>query len=168
MELALWIIGINWGVPVLLLLYPLVMMVVWKDFVFEGFYGPFFKFRLANKDLEPWHVKLWRDWGGVGLGWCMCYKDKPTKADDAWVARTIVHEGTHCWQWLFLGLFFYVTYMVHMLWILITQRIKGKPYTKHPYLDCWPERMARKKAGQLVDVPPDQWPQGKDDLWPWW
>ena len=41
-------------------------------------------------------------------------------------------------------------------------------YNKHPYLDCWAERMARKKAGQLVNVPFDQWSQGPKDLWPWW
>lgn len=261
MEWYWWLliaVGINWGLPLLTWVYPLVMTFIFRDFKFAGFYGPFAKFRLLGEErvywsdpdnghssgeyvitnicgeiytlqneagstaevlaqeldfMEPWHVKWWKDWGGVGLYWFMCYRDLPAKWDDAWVARTIVHEGTHCWQWLVLGLFFYVTYMLHVLWIFVTQKwqawrrlkeltkdltelpvggpnqaplyfgeiafewvgngLKTKPvlwlpYTKHPYLDCWAERMARKRAGQVVDVPPKDWPQGKDDLWAWW
>ena len=119
--------AINWGALFLLWVYPLTML-AFKDFVFEGFYGPFAKFRLATKEdtddpIEPWHAKMWADWGGVGLGLFMCYRDRPTKADDEWVARTIVHEGTHCWQWSVLGISFFVIYKVHVLWIFITQRI---------------------------------------------
>jgi len=172
MEWYWWLIiaaAINWGGLLLLYVYPLAMTWLWKDFVFEGFYGPFGKFRLANTDLEPWHAARWRDWGGVGLGLFMCYRDRPGAQDDAWVARTIVHEGTHCWQWLILGLVgFFLSYFGHAAIIFVTQKLKGKPYTKHAYLDIWAERMARKRAGQLVDIPPDQWMRGPDDLWPWW
>jgi len=169
LEIILWIVAINWVAPLLMFVYPLGLKLWSKEFVFEGFYGPFAKFRLANEDtLEPWHAKMWKDWGGVGLFMFMCYRDLPEKWDDARVARTIVHEGTHCWHWLFFGLFFWFTYAGHSLWILVTQKIKGKPYTKHSYLDIWSERLARKRAGQLVDVPPDQWFDGKDDIWAWW
>ena len=131
--------------------------------------------------MEPWHVKWWRGWGGVGLYWFMCYRDRVVSSDDAWVKQTIVHEGVHCWQWAILGLLFPISYLLHMLWILVTQRFlsiagwrtyqfpteDGWPF-RHPYLDCWAERMARKRAGQQVDIPPQDWPQGKNDLWPWW
>lgn len=164
-QIVLLVVGINWGLTLLSWAYPLIMGLIFKDFVFDGFYGIFPKFRLATKEdtddpIEPWHANAWRDWNGVGLHWYMCYR-RPHP-------RTIIHEGTHLWQQFFCGLMFWVIYFGHMLWILITQRIKGKPYTKHPYLDCVWERQARKRAGQLVDIPPSQWMHGKDDLWPWW
>lgn len=168
LEIVIWIVIINWVAPLLMWVYPLAMTLIWKDFVFEGFHGPFAKFRLANEDVEPWHVRFWKDWGGVGLYWFMCYKDRPSKADDDWVERTILHEGGHCIHWAILGLLFYVFYASHSAWIFITQKIKGKPYTKHAYLDNWSERLARKRAGQTVDIPPNQWMHGKDDLIPWW
>jgi len=162
MHWLLWLIAINWVVPLLMWLYPLFMMWVFKDFVFVGFHGPFGKFRLATRGVEPWHAKLWKDWGGVGLYGFMCYKDREDTRDDAWVARTIKHEGTHCWQWLALGLLFYVTYAGHSLFIYLFQK------DKNAYLDCWAERMARKHAGQKLDIPPAEWPDGPNDRWPWW
>jgi hypothetical protein len=191
-EIAIWFVAINWGGTLLFWLYPLVMWLIFKDFVFEGFYGPFAKFRLVNKGeiddpIEPWHARAWSDWWGVCLHWYICYRDRPGKFDDALVARGLVHEGTHGWQQLALGLLFWVAYKGHMLWILVTQKIRHwwlkrkmhpegaeqppdnvRYYTKHAYLDCWAERMARGRAGQLVDVPPYQWPQGPADLLPFW
>lgn len=161
MTWLVWFAVINWGAPLLMWVYPLVMTWVFKDFVFQGFYGPFAKFKLATKDVEPWHARLWRDWGGVGLYWFMCYRDEDGKRDDAWVARTVVHEGSHCWQWL-LGLLFIVSYWLHMGFIFLFQK------SKHPYMDCWAERMARKRAGQQIDFTPGEWPQGPKDRWPWW
>lgn len=163
-QIVLLVVGINWGVPLLAWLYPLIMGLIFKDFVFDGFYGPFVKLRLATKKdtddpIEPWHANAWRDWSGVGLHWYMCYR-RPHP-------RTVLHEGTHCWQQAICGLMFWIIYFGHMLWILVTQRIKGRPYTKHAYLDCVWERQARKRAGQLADIPPTQWTHGKDDLWPW-
>jgi hypothetical protein len=154
--------AINWVAPLLMFLYPLFMKLVFKDFVFKGFTGPFAKFALANKGVEPWHAKLWKDWGGVGCYGFMCYKDRDDTLDDAWVARTIVHEGAHCWQFLILGLLQPVLYLGHSVFILIFQK------SKHPYLDNWFERAARKKAGQRVDIPRTEWPQGPRDRWPWW
>ena len=68
-----------------------------------------------------------------------------------------------------LGIIIYGSiYIGHMMWILVTQKIKGAPYTKHAYYDCIFERLARKAAGQLVDIPANQWSWGDKDLWPWW
>jgi len=164
-QIVLLVVGINWGVPLLAWLYPLPMWLIFKDFVFDGWHGPFAKFRLAtDKDtddpIEPWHANAWRGWGGVGLHWYMCYRwHNP---------RTELHEGGHCWQQLACGLMWWVIYFVHMGWIVVTQRIKGKPYTRHAYLDSIWERMARKRAGQPVELTPKDWPHGKKDLWPWW
>jgi hypothetical protein len=173
MEIAIWIVSINWGLPIIGFgLYFLITWLVFKDYVFEGFHGIFPKMRLVNKGeiddpIEPWHAKLWKDWWGVCLHVAIGYRDRPGKWDDAQVKRGLIHEGTHGYQQL-LGLIFWVIYFGHMGLILVTQKIKGKPYTKHAYLDCVWERQARKRAGQLVDIPPEQWKHGPNDIWPWW
>jgi len=168
LEVLLWILGINYIAPLLTWVYPLFMMVVFKDFVWEGFHGPFGKFRLANKGLESWHAARWKDWGGTAMYWFMCYRDREGAYDDAWVERTKLHEGEHCKHFAILGAFFWLLYLGHSLLILVTQKIKGKPYTKHAYLDNWSEKLARKRATQVVDIAPSDWFQGEGDIWPWW
>lgn len=183
METALiWIaivITINWVIPFLLsFTYAAIMTWIFKDYVFEGIAYGMLCFRLVNPGaeeeevgdpLEPWHVKLWLDWGGLALMGVMFYRDKPGERDDAWVARTKVHEGNHGMWSLILGAVIYFSiYGGHMLGIFVTQKVKGKPYTKHPYYDCVFERLARGAAGQIVNLTPDQWTWGKKDLWPWW
>jgi hypothetical protein len=155
---ALVAVGINWGAPLLTWLYPLLMMAFFKDFTFEGFHGPFAKFALATRNVEPWHAKLWKDWSGVGSYGFMCYKP----SDSVWMARTMVHESCHCWQFVILGLLQPILYIGHSAFIFFFQK------SKHAYLDNYFERMARKHAGQQVDIPPAQWSQGPDDRWPWW
>ena len=163
-QIILGIIVINWGLTLIAWAYPLVMGLIFKDFVFDGFHGPFAKFLLATEEdtddpIEPWHAKAWAGWGGLSLHWFMCYT--------AHNKRMELHEGAHCWQQAACGLIWWAIYFGHMLWILITQKIKGKPYTKHAYLDIVWERMARKRAGQPVNIPPKDWPHGEGDLFPW-
>lgn len=203
-EILLWFVSLNWGLTLLFWVYPLVMWLVFKDFVFDGWHGPFAKFRLATKKdtddpIEPWHAKAWSDWWGVGFHWYMCYRYPHKKGE--------LHEGGHCWHQFFLGMLFWLLYFGHMGWIALTQKLLkpglskgllfrckcGKcvtsasystticsvcrsgttekmepyPYTKHAYLDIWSERLARKRAGQQVDIPPSQWPSGPKDLFPW-
>jgi hypothetical protein len=162
MSVFLWILLINWGAPLLLWAYPLTMTLLFKEFEFKGFVGPFAKFKLVNNGLASWHATLWAEWYGVGLYGFLCYRDKSTTADDSWVTSTIKHESVHCWQWLALGLLFYVSYFTHVLLLLCFRP------DKHPYLDCWAERMARKYAGQKVDFSRAEWPSGPRDRWPWW
>jgi hypothetical protein len=200
-------VGLNWGLPLLTWVYPLVMWLIFRDLKFEGFRGPFFRFRLLGDKrvywkgdwvapegeyvivgksegtyqissgkhtlsvpedddrldfMEPWHAKLWVDWGGVGLYWFMVYRDRPSAWDDYWVGRTITHESVHCTQVAILGMLHVLSYIIHVLFIYFFQS------DRHPYLDCWAERQARRIAGQKVDIPKDEWPQGPDDRWPWW
>lgn len=160
-----WILaaaGVNWLAPLLMWLYPLFLIVFSRDFTFKGFYGPFAKFALATQDVEPWHAKLWKDWGGIGCYGFMCFKDAEGTWDDAWLARTLVHEGTHCWQWAFLGL------MQPILYILFSAFIWAFLKNKHAYLDNPFERQARRRAGQQVDIPKEKWSWGPNDRWPWW
>jgi hypothetical protein len=161
LDVAILVVVLNWAIP----LVACGAYGLWGycagDFVYAGHYGPFIKLRLSYKMLK-WHDRLWRDWSGVGLFLFMVYRDELGPEDDSWVARTVVHEGTHCWHWLWLGSMFYVAYLAHMIFIYFFQK------DKHPYLDCWSERLARKHAGQLVDIPKEQWPDGPYDRNPWW
>jgi len=160
-QTTLFIISFNWVAP-LVICWIYALCGYWSgDFIHTGRCGAFVKFRLSYR-MKKWHDKLWKDWAGVGLFLFMVYRDEVGPEDDASVARIVVHEGTHCWQWLWLGLLFYVTYMGHMIVIYLFQK------NRHPYLDCWAERMARKRAGQLVNVPREQWIDGPNDRWPWW
>lgn len=164
-EVVWLVIAINWLSPLLLWLYPLTMLLR-KEFVFDGFYGVWAKFRLSESNATPWHVSRWRGWAGVGLYGFICYR--PLSHWNIFTTqRIILHEAAHCRQWAVLGLSFCVFYAGHVAWILLTQKLKGPPYTKHPYLDCWCERSARKAAGQRADIPPRDWPGGQEDLWPW-
>lgn len=162
MTVLLVALAVNWLLPLFLCWsYLLVAWKIFEDLTFHSWYGPFPIFKLDEQDLVPPHARLWRDWGGVGLMGFAILRDRPGTWDDAWVARTKVHEGTHIWQWA-LGLLFYVSYLCHMAFIYLFQK------NKHPYLDCWAERMARRRAGQQVDFTPAEWPDGKTDRWPWW
>lgn len=112
--------------------------------------------------MEPWHARAWSDWAGVGMYWFMIYRDRPAAWDDDWVPRTIAHESAHCSQYAILGSLHTILYALHVLFIYAFQK------DKHPYLDCWAERQARRQAGQQVDIPREKWPQGPKDRWPWW
>lgn len=112
---------------------------------------------------ESWYAKLWSDWLGTGLFMVVIYRKSSPNVDPV----VITHELEHCHQWMKYGLFFVVLYFGHFSLILATQKLKGEPYTRHPYYDNWAEVAARKKAGQLVTIPPDRWRQGPFDLNPW-
>ena len=158
----LWaIIGVvaNWAIPAVLSWSYAMWAYFVGDFVHAGYYGPFIKFRLATK-MSSLHSRLWKRWSGLGLLGFLIYRDY---ADDHFeTSRRVRHEGTHCWHWLMLGLLFIVAYVGHMGFIYLFQK------DKHPYYDCWSERLARKKAGQIVNLPRRWWPDGPKDRWPWW
>jgi hypothetical protein len=159
-----WIILIaqfNWTLPLLSWIYPLFMTLVFRDFTFDGFSGPFARFKLAEKDVEPWHAKRWRDWWGMALFGFICYREIPGTTEKQ-VKQLFVHESVHCWQAIIGGLLYLLSYFAHMTFIYFFQ------IDKHPYLDCWAERMARRIAGQKVEFTPNDWPQGPNDRWPWW
>jgi len=135
------------------------MWLVFKDYVYDGFQGPFLRLKLAKKGIEPWHARLWRDWAGVGLIGLMCYRDDWGEAEKV---RTRLHEGMHCWQELVLGGLYFAVYWTDVLFIWLFIPLK------HPYLDCWFEIQARKAAGQQITFTTAEWPDGNKDRWPWW
>jgi len=162
MEIALWIVGINWGLPFVgYTLYALLLWLPFKDYKYMGYKFPAFKLRLAHKDIEPWHWKLWLDWGGHGGFAWIFYRDEPSPWDDEWAEKTVIHELDHSLLQVIFGLVFWLLYFGHMGFIYLFQK------DKHPYIDCWIERRARRKAGQKVNYRRDEWPNGPYDRWPW-
>jgi hypothetical protein len=159
-------VAINWVAPLAQWLYPLYITLFTGDMEFVGFHGPWAKFSV-RPTAKAWHYNLWRNWDGVGLYGFLCYKPN-SRWTPEYTQQVVKHEAEHCKHWVIFGMSFYLLYTVHMAWIYAVQKLKGPPYTKHPYFDCWSERLARKAAGEKVDIPPMEWPCGTTDLWPWW
>jgi len=155
-------LGILWALPATILTYVFYVLPMWlifRDLVFVRWaqYGVA-EFILADKDLEKWYVRLWRDWGGWGGPGMFIWKGDRTTL----ICTTRLHELCHVEQQFRWGIFFYPAYLLSSVFIWLFQR------SRHAYLDNPFEREARKAAGQLVDIPRDQWPHGPRDHWPWW
>jgi len=144
MKTFLNLLGTIWVLPAAILVwvfYILPLWLIWKDLKFIKWHEPFMaRFQLANKDLEPWHVRWWKDWYGVGLPCAYIHKDLETLADDEYVAVVCVHEARHCKQWFVFGVLFYPVYLLSSL----VQGLRGK----HWYKDNHFEVDARRAAGE--------------------
>jgi len=98
-------------------------------------------------------------WFGFAVGNSEIVADAP---DTERGIRKLKHENRHVKQQYALGVFFFPVYVVESLRLFFFHK------DKHAYLDNWFERDARKHAGQIVDILPEQWPEGPKDRWPWW
>lgn len=161
MKTLLRIIQFVWLLPATILVwlfYILPMWLIFRDLVFVSWAELFVaEFRLADKDLEPWYAKAWRDWYGWGGPCVFIRRDDSTNLE-----KTRIHELRHCEQQFIWGVFFYPAYFFDSVLIWLFAK------NLHAYLDNWFERDARKTAGQIVDIPREMWPQGEEDHWPWW
>lgn len=154
---------IIWLLPMTVLvwvIYILPLWLIWRDLKFVRWakYGVA-EFILAERALEAWHARLWRDWAGWGGPCCFVWKGDP----HAVMSRTRLHELEHCRQQFVWGPLFYPVYLLASVWIWL-----AGPADKNAYYDNPFERAARKAAGQRVDIPPAHWRDGKGDRWPWW
>jgi len=168
MTILLYVLAINWGLPLIACwTYVLWLRFVTNDVAFVGWervwFLPVARWKLVSK--YSWYAKAWQDWYGVGMFMNIIHRDEDSTDDDVYVQETVTHELRHCLQW-FIGLLQPILYVGHFLYLLIVESLKKEP-TRHPYLDNWFERDARKSAGQLVDVPRGNWTHGPNDLNPW-
>jgi len=127
---ALWCLV--WAIPVWLI-YILPLWLIFKDFKFVGFDGPFiasFTLALADPTIEPFHVKLWSGWYGVGLPCAYIYRDEPTPNDDLYVQITRAHERRHVHQWFVFGPLFPIAYWIGMIYSKTTT---GEWYKFNPF-----------------------------------
>jgi hypothetical protein len=168
MKQALIILGVLWLLPITILVWLFyILPLTLRDIEYIG--QPsfmVFHFQLISK--RSWYARLWRDW----LGWsgpCVIIARNPDNLFTpvkASMAKIIIHETRHCYQQFVFGPLFYPAYILCsiVLWML------GKFTSRkiHAYLDNPFERDARRAANQQVNIPPEQWPQGSNDMWPWW
>jgi len=153
-------LGVIWLLPATVLVwlfYVLPMWLIAGDLVFVRWaqYGVA-EFVLADKALEAWHVRLWRDWAGWAGPCVFVWKGDPHVPFQS----TRLHEMEHCHQQFCFGLMFYPAYLLASVFIWIFVR------DKHSYYDNPFEVAARRAAGQTVVAPPGGW-SGRD-RWVWW
>ena len=112
--------------------------------------------------LEPvegsWLDKRYK-YGGQAMGAFVLLNRNLT---DKQRKRIMIHEETHVLQQYALGIFQPVVYVLASVFIYIFMP------KKHSYYDNPFERQARKRAGQIVNIPPEDWTGGSNDRWLFW
>lgn len=149
------LLGFLWCFPISLL-----------GFIVFGLFYVFRQFQQVHWLSDPalvWVVRdkscldrLMKTWFGFSMG-ChiVCIKMDLESCN-------MIHERTHVKQNYIFGVFFFLLYILDSIYIYLTD------FSKHPYIDNYFERWARMEAGQPVDVPRDDWPDGRNDRNPWW
>jgi len=117
---------------------------------------------LWDIDNESKFFQVMRGWFGNVVGANITVTDVPDSDDEQWMVKALLHELWHVFQNYILGIFFFVAYVGHSGFIWAFQK------EKHMHLDNFLERWARWKAGQPVEIPRSQWPDGPNDQCPWW
>jgi len=115
------------------------------------------RFSLVSQ--KSWYAKKWERWKGVGLWLVMILKDRDLTGSQ--LGRVIRHEGRHSYIWFFLGGWGYVLYVLESVRIFLFCP------NKHTHIDNRFEIDARRYAGQRVEIPRSDWPDGPDDRVPW-
>lgn len=170
------LLGFLWLLPATTLVWLLYILPLWatkqikynkreRDFVWS--------FRVVVED--NWYARAWNKWAGWS-GPCVYIfkqyskKDYPNISEKAlrlYDEVTKVHEMRHCYQQFIFGPFHYPAYFLASAWLSVSNLWKSKDNKRHIYLDNPFERDARKVAGQKVDVPREEWPDGPNDYNPW-
>jgi len=170
------ILGFIWLLPatILVWLFYILPLLAVSRIKYYDRAGPFvLSFEVIKKD--DWYGRAWHKWAGWS-GPCVYLfrrygSSDLSGADNETLSRfdKIVrkHELRHCDQQFWLGVLFYPAYFFSSAWILISNLWKSYEEKKHAYLFNIFEMDARKHAGQVVDVPRNQWPDGPDDYVPW-
>ena len=155
------LLGFLWCFPVTFL--------SWVFFFIPSYWKGVFERVYFTKELAiVWDVnnnsKFYKDamegWYGFILAANVCVVDVPYREGDWW-EKHLKHELVHVTQNFKWGVFFIPVYTACTLFIWLFQ------HAKHAYLDNPFEREARRAAGQKVDIPPDEWPDGPNDRFPW-
>jgi hypothetical protein len=162
MEKILTTIGFVWALPVVLLSWLFYVLPFWAlgYMRWDGWASFLVAQFLVSTEKNNWFTRAWKKWAGMSLSAVIVLKMDPD--DYPRYVRTRDHELQHAKQSFMFGIFHPIGYVGHSALIWLFQK------DKHAYLDNWFERDARRAAGQLVDIPRDQWMQGPDDRWPWW
>jgi hypothetical protein len=161
--ILLRIIGFLWAFPITLL--------SWIFFFLPHYFkGTFQDVRLSWKYLafiwdvdnrSSFYKNTMDGWYGFVLGANVCVIDIPEIYQTAVRARYLHEVKGHVTQYFIFGILFFPLYIGHTCYLWLFRK------DKHAYLDNFLERWARKVAGQKVDIPREEWPDGYD-RWVWW
>lgn len=131
----LHILGTLWCLPATILVwlfYILPMWLAFKDIQFEGWDGPLvarFRLDLDDPTIEPWHLRWWMDWAGIGLPNAYIYRDDSQDRFDDWqVPDRQAHERRHVMQWFVFGPLFIVAYGIG----IVIGSFRGGGYMMNP------------------------------------
>ena len=125
----------------------------------------FLIFEFENPISTSWYDKQWNKWAGWSGPCVIIYKRRNGPGGHIMDDVTLIHERRHCQQQFWFGMFFYPAYLLHSIWIYISNFWREDK--RHAYLDNWFERDARRTAGQPVNISRDRWMDGPDDYIPW-
>lgn len=177
----MYVLGFLWALPLTLLTW-LVIVPLW--------FARQFEFVVWRKDCTiTWDIdnRSWlgrklfggRGWGGFSAATNRIVLDsteqkgvtpRVARCEDGGLAgpgrdryrwtRTDRHEGNHCRWCMVFGILFWPVYGACSLFIrlFLSHRL-------HWYLDNPFERMARRAAGQRVDIPKEEWHRHVGDWW---
>lgn len=132
--------------------------------------GTFERVRVTKRLAIIWDVdnesKFYKQamsgWYGFVLGANICVVDVPSK-DTPWWEKHLKHEEKgHVIQQYIFGVLFIPLYALFTGFIWLFLR------SKHSYLDNPFERWARRVAGQKINIPKEEWPNGPNDRFPFW
>jgi len=170
------LLGFLWLLPATALVWLFYILPFWaakqikynkreRDFVWS--------FEVVAED--NWYGRAWSKWAGWSGPCVYIFKryrkeDYPNVSEEAlrlYDEVTRVHELRHCDQQFAFGPFHYPAYFLASAWLAVSNLWKPQEKRRHIYLDNPFERDARKAAGQKVDVPREEWPDGPNDYNPW-
>lgn len=147
MTIALYVVGINWGVPfVASLLFMGWLLYVSHDIKFEGIVWfwkvfPAYRFRLISR--KSWYARAWEKFYGQAMFLSMIHRDELGPWDDPEVEETIVHELRHVVVLLVLGLLMWILYGLDYVRLAV--------FTKRdPYAENFFERDAERSVQRWV------------------
>lgn len=170
------VLGFVWLLPATLLvwLFYVIPLLLTKQIKYNAREDDFiWSFELVDRD--SWYGKMWSKWAGWS-GPCVYIFKRYRSEDYPWLdekvlkeydEKTKIHEVRHCKQQFLFGIFHYPAYFLVSAWLTVSNLWKPYKNKKHVYLDNPFERDARRAAGQIVDVPRENWPDGPNDYNPW-
>lgn len=176
MKTFLKVLGFLWLLPATVLVWLFYVLPLWVigEIKYEGKADTFI-WIFQNPIGKSYYDKLWAKWAGWS-GPCVYIYKPYLQKDYPWISQedldkytetTRVHEVRHCVQQFVFGVFHYPLYALESARIWFLNLFRPYEKKKHIYLFNRFEIDARKAAGQTVNVPRENWPDGPNDYNPW-
>jgi len=161
-------LGFLWVLPVSIIAWLLIFF-IWINRGVESIMWDHRLICVVDLNNENWFYRVFfkrRNWAGWSCGNVAFVTDacdnNSTLTYEQWNKVTVHEADGHCIQQYKWGVFWYPVYVIESIYLWFRYK------KKHSYLDNHFEREARRVAGQMVDIPPEHWPDGPNDRWVFW